>query len=250
MPKVLGSTTDYPESYSPHLLEGIPRSKPRKGVDIWTCYEVSWCEPSGKPQVAIVQMSVPANSPNIVESKSLKLYLNSFNNERLTQDEFEKKWAQDVGSCVKADIQLTFFLPDQWQNVLPVKCDGTLIDHLEPEPNKDWIESDEVVSESLYTHLFRSLCPVTSQPDWATLEIKYTGKKISEQKLLYELTHQRNKQGFHESCVEELFDTIQNKAECNTLTVTGYFTRRGGIDITPIRTTESGIPDWKRQVRQ
>lgn len=250
MTHVLGNTTQYPESYSPEILEGIPRQKPRNGVDIWTCYEVSWCTPDGKPQVGIAQMRVPASSPKIVESKSLKLYLNSMNNERLTRESFIDRWRNDVGSCIEATLDIAVLGPEEWHAVSCKKLEGTLIDSVLPNADCPWHTEKNSVSESLHTHLFRSLCPVTSQPDWATIDITYSGKQIASSKLLYELTHQRNKQGFHESCVDDIFDMVLENADCSALTVSGYFTRRGGIDITPIRSTETTFPDWKRQFRQ
>lgn len=250
MAKVLGSTTKYPDKYSPQILEAIPRTSARLGVDIWTCYEVSWCDPSGKPQVAIAQMAVPASSPNIVESKSLKLYLNSVNNEQFTQESLVQRWTQDLGACIGVDIELKLFSPSEWHVLNCVALEGRCIDSVEPKDSIPWIQKKELVSETLYTHLFRSLCPVTGQPDWATIDISYTGMKFDESRLLHELTHHRNKQGFHESCVDDLFDTILKESNCEALTVSGYFTRRGGIDITPIRTTEDTLPSWKRQFRQ
>jgi 7-cyano-7-deazaguanine reductase len=250
MPKSLGSTTDYPEKYAPEILEGIPRQSSRQGVDIWTCYEVSWCCPSGLPKVAIAQMTVPASSSNIVESKSLKLYLNSFNNEVLAQDEFESRWRHDLQQCIGADIQLKFYTPEEWSAVSCSNPSGTSLDAVTPDKTKPWVEDNQVHTQSYYTHLFRSLCPVTSQPDWATLVLNITGKQVNPQRLIYELTHDRNKQGFHESCVDGVFDMLQEHLACDDLSVIGYFTRRGGIDITPIRTTKSQLPEWKRQFRQ
>lgn len=250
MPKVLGATTDYPDQYTPEILEGIPRQKQLPGVDIWTCYEVSWCDPTGKPHVAIAQMHVPTSSPNIVESKSLKLYLNSFNAERLTKEDLITRWKQDLANCIEHEVELVLYTPEEWHALACKNSPGHCIDSVNPNAESSWVVEGTNISETLVSHLFRSLCPVTSQPDWATIEVSYTGKPLSHPRLLAELIEKRNTQGFHESCIETLFEQIQSEAKCEALSVTGYFTRRGGIDITPIRSTVDVLPGWVRQYRQ
>lgn len=249
----LGQDTAYPTSFDPALLFAIPRSQGRAqlsgshcgvrhGVDIWRAWEVSWLNPNGLPRMGVLQLSIAADSQNLVESKSLKLYLNS-----LAFATFETREAMlaqvrhNVAKTVQGHVEVAIFAPDA---AIGARLPGTCIDAeaitppdftqvnptlLQPD-SKDW-------STPLFSHLFRSLCPVTSQPDWATIWVDCQGKGPKPAQLLAYLLSYRAHQGFHEQCVERIFQDIQTRCQPDALTVIGYFTRRGGIDINPVRSS-------------
>ena len=242
---VLGKSISYLSHYSPSILVGLPREKISKnsGNDIWNAFEFSWLSSEGKPEQRILQLIVPSNSPNIVESKSLKLYLYGFSEMKHHSD-------SDVLRLIQTDLETIIKYPIsvQFHHALPfIDFTGQCLDSLIPlgiynEPRPNVLEVKQpIISESCYTHLFKSHCPVTNQPDWASIWITYTGPEIDHASLLTYFLSYRVHQGFHESCIESIFNDILLECKCDTLTVYGGFTRRGGIDINPYRSTEKTI---------
>lgn len=253
----LGQNSDYPDQYDPGQLHGIARSLGREaigvddgplpfyGEDIWNAYELSWLNERGKPMVALMEMRVPFDSPNIVESKSLKLYLGSFNQWQVeTPQQIAETITQDVSAVVGAEVmvELTplFQLGGFALSTLPGKC----IDDLDVEAELYEVDASLLntlegeTSEAYHSHLLRSCCPVTGQPDWASVVIEYQGTKICEEGLLKYLISFRNNQEFHEQCVERIFMDISRQCAPDRLTVYARYTRRGGIDINPVRSSE------------
>ncbi|WP_269619206.1 NADPH-dependent 7-cyano-7-deazaguanine reductase QueF [Zhongshania sp. BJYM1] len=259
----LGEKVDYPQEYDPSCLHPISRdagretlglggasSLPFSGVDIWNAYEVSWLTESGMPKVACAEFRFPADSPNIVESKSFKLYLNSFNQSRIKDvDALKRLLLADLSRATGADVEVEVYTPNVWAEVsrisLPV---GECLDELDispssflPAPELLQAVSGEVVSEKLYSNLLRSRCPVTSQPDWATVEIHYRGPKINRSQLLAYIVSFREHDEFHEHCVERIFSDLISRLQPESLTVYARYTRRGGLDINPWRSTDSSV---------
>lgn len=252
----LGSaTTSYNHTYDSGLLYPIGRSDLANkvkfnGFDVWNCYEMCWLNAGGKPEVRIMRFIVPYNSPNIVESKSVKLYLNSFSN---TSFEDESTVLQtikeDIGKQTGAKIEVEFFKLDQFNGTNLTTFNGKLLDDIEVKVDKldltpkllKLASDEEIVSEVLYSNLLKSNCPVTNQPDWASIQISYTGLKIDHESLLLYIISFRNHNEFHEHCVERIFSDIMNLASPSELTVHAKYTRRGGIDINPIRSTNDLI---------
>lgn len=253
----LGKEVSYPTQYSPQSLFPIARAEnrvslnitqtlPFMGVDIWNAYELSWLGPKGKPEVAIAQFQIPANSPNIIESKSFKLYLNSLNYARFDDMEAVKSTLEkDLSGGVGAKVQVQLLSPSQWDQKLETPPIGQCMDRLDitvdPElaPNASMLQANFVnspIEEILYTNLLRSNCPVTGQPDWATLILQYKGPKIEEESLLTYLIAFRNHQEFHEHCVEKIFCDVKQHCQPSELSVYARYTRRGGLDINPFRT--------------
>jgi 7-cyano-7-deazaguanine reductase len=253
----LGKEVAYPTSYSPELLYPIARATnrallnisgtlPFMGTDIWNAYELSWLGPRGKPEVAIAQFQIPANSPNIVESKSFKLYLNSLNYAKFsTILEVKKVLEDDLSKAVGAKIHVNLLTPDTWDSLENPPILGKCMDRLDVEidpsrsPDATILKADFTsgqVEEQLYTHLLRSNCPVTGQPDWGTLIIQYKGPQIDEASLLTYLIAFRNHQEFHEHCVEKIFCDVKTYCRSTELSVYARYTRRGGLDINPFRT--------------
>jgi 7-cyano-7-deazaguanine reductase len=265
---VLGRATDYQFAYNPRLLYPISRKSgrgllgiddvelPFYGIDRWTAYELSWLNPQGLPQVAIGEFDFPCESPSIIESKSFKLYLNSFNQSvfrdiETVQQTMVADLSEACGSQVAAKL---FCLHDYACN--PASgyfcIDGldTVCEHYLPEPALLKTGS-EVVRQKLCSHLFRSLCPVTGQPDWASVFVEYLGASIVPESLLQYLVSYRNHQGFHEQCVEQIVMDMREYCHPQELTVFARFLRRGGLDINPLRS--SALPvlsDNIREVRQ
>jgi len=268
----LGKTSSNPHKYSPELLFQIPRSShrallqygntlPFMGVDIWNAYELSWLGPRGKPEVAIAQIEIPFDSPFMIESKSLKLYLNSLNYERFSSaEEVKLRISKDLSAAAKSNVSITLFDPQSWSQLSFDQIEGTSLDRLdvqiEPQdlPNPDWLSSETntaPIEEILFSHLLRSNCPVTGQPDWASIIISYTGPTINQENLLRYLISYRNHQEFHEHCVEKIFCDIKAKCKTAKLSVYARYTRRGGLDINPFRTDfNSSWPKNKRLARQ
>ena len=268
----LGKTSANPDKYSPELLYPIPRSShralleygntlPFMGVDIWNAYELSWLGPRGKPEVAIAQIEIPFDSPFMIESKSLKLYLNSLNYERFTNaEEVKLRISKDLSAAAKSNVALTLYDPQSWPQLSFDQLEGTSLDRLdiqiEPQdlPNRDWLSSEinaAPVEEILFSHLLRSNCPVTGQPDWASIIISYTGPAINQENLLRYIISYRNHQEFHEHCVEKIFCDIKAKCKTAKLSVYARYTRRGGLDINPFRTDfNTAWPKNKRLARQ
>lgn len=258
----LGKTAAYQTSYAPDLLFPIPRQQKRDelqlsgrlpffGVDIWNAYELSWLNMRGKPQVAIATITAPADSPNIIESKSFKLYLNSFNQTRLANtDALLALLREDLSAGFGAPVHITLTLPDQFERVRMGELEGTLIDRLDididqysPSPHLLNSAKDEApVEETLVSHLLKSNCLVTGQPDWASVSISYVGPQINEEGLLRYLIGFREHNEFHEQCVERIFVDIMRQCAPTKLAVYARYTRRGGLDINPWRSNFSGPP--------
>jgi 7-cyano-7-deazaguanine reductase len=266
----LGKPTRYVTTYTPSLLRSIPRADARTelatgaelpfvGEDVWTCYEFSWLNPRGRPEVAVVRIQVPCQSTHMAESKSLKLYLNSF-----AQTQFESRAA--VARTLDSDLRIAFRAPvlvallGVDQMAPPVALPGRCIDHLDVaiehyEPDAALLERDapatvSVVRETLHTHLLRSVCPVTGQPDWASLLIEYAGAPISHASLLRYVISYRLHAAFHESTIERIFVDVLRRCEPDRLSVHGRFLRRGGIDINPFRSTHEAQAPPLRVLRQ
>lgn len=265
----LGQPTDYPTTYTPSLLHSMNRDMARakvgvtdvqalRGEDVWTGYEFSWLNMQGKPMVAGLRLRVPCQSAAIVESKSVKLYLGSF-----TQTRFES--LADVQRTLDQDITLAFRSPVLLEllelvhlNSTAPELPGTCLDDLdvrtdvyEHDPSllhRD--DSDVTVHETLHTHLFRSLCPVTAQPDWASVIVEYTGEPINRAALLKYLISYRTHQAFHETTIEQIYSDIKARCAPERLSVYGRFQRRGGLDINPFRSDFSDTAPLWRTPRQ
>ena len=285
----LGKATAYPDQYAPQTLFSIARQHQRSelgmtagtalpftGADLWTGYELSWLNPRGKPQVALVQVAVPCETPCIVESKSFKLYLNSFSNSRFASaDEVRQRIAEDVGAAVwqpvasvsqqasggapPSTVGVRLVLPEQFAAQSVQELEGLSLDRLDVEcsdyqPAPHWLRADtaeSAVTETLTSHLLRSNCPVTQQPDWGDIQISYSGAPIDQEGLLRYIVSLRNHNGFHEHCVERIFMDILRHCRPSRLTVYARYTRRGGLDINPLRTNHPGpLPPNVRTARQ
>lgn len=260
----LGKKTGFTSAYDPSLLCAIPRGLARKeigihgtlpffGEDIWNCWELSWLDSEGRPEVAVMELRIPAESPFLVESKSLKLYLNSFNMTSFSSmEEVKNTIIQDLSEIIGVAVQARFFTPRNFFSLSPVMPRGLCVDLVDwtPAEDKRLETENKVVSEEIFSHLLRTNCPVTGQPDWATLCIAYKGKKILWGSLLNYLVGLREHAGFHESCVEMIFCKILSECEPERLTVHARFTRRGGIDINPFRSTEQETFQNFRDFRQ
>lgn len=267
----LGQSVAYPSSYDASLLFPIPRSEARAklgldeslpfvGVDLWNAYELSWLDSRGKPQVALAEVRVPATSPNLIESKSFKLYLNSFAQERMAStDALRAALIGDLSAAAGSTVSVSLIAPTSPQafpvSVLP----GELIDSVAiaiehygpPAPELLKADAQEPVEETLVSHLFRSNCPVTGQPDWASLQIAYAGPRIDRAALLRYLVSFRTHSDFHEACVERIFLDLRARCAPTKLSVYARFTRRGGLDINPFRALPgAAMPDNLRLSRQ
>ena len=267
----LGKPTEYRATYAPDLLYPIPRQLKRDelgiaadelpfvGEDIWNAYEVSWLTPKGKPVVALATFRVPADSPNLVESKSFKLYLNSFNQTAFADTEtvvatLEKDLSAAAGKTVRVAVSL---LNDQPAFTIGYPI-GDCIDDLDiacdtyqPTPAFLTASDGPVVEETLYSHLLKSNCLVTGQPDWAMVVIRYRGHPIDRAGLLRYIVSFRNHNEFHEQCVERIFCDITQRCVPDALSVYARYTRRGGLDINPFRSCGEFLAhDNVREVRQ
>ena len=258
----LGKTAAYQTQYAPQLLFPIPRQQKRDelqltgtlpffGVDIWNAYELSWLNLRGKPQVAIATISAPADSPNIIESKSFKLYLNSFNQTRLADtDALLALLRQDLSNGFGAPVHIVLTQPDGFGAVKMGELDGVLLDRLDievdqytPSPALLKAAHDEApVEQTLVSHLLKSNCLVTGQPDWASVQVRYVGPQIEQEGLLRYLIGFREHNEFHEQCVERIFVDILRQCAPQKLAVYARYTRRGGLDINPWRSNFSGGP--------
>lgn len=272
----LGKQVDYPQQYDPSQLFpvaragnraaiGLPQGKlPFQGYDHWRAYELSWLSPSGLPQVATANIYVPCDSPNIVESKSMKLYFNSLNQSIFGGfEDVQRRIATDLSKAAGGSVGVSLFGPDAEAletDRMPAKA--VLLDTLpvnaevwQPDPGllkpalkaagegsgeragDDSVDKHEK-EEWLYSHLFRSNCPITRQPDWGSILIHYQGQAISHADLLRYIVSYRQHEGFHEHCVEQIFNDLMNTFKLNRLTVSINYLRRGGIEINPVRSTE------------
>jgi len=273
----LGKASLYVDHYDASLLFPLPRADKRAelglgeampffGADIWTAYELSWLNARGKPQLALAHITVPCESPNIIESKSFKLYLNSFNNTVFADE-------QAVLACLREDLAQALWrgasapgsvgvrlLGPEWFDREPVhELDGLSLDRMDVEcrrytPAPDLLSvlpGDAPVSEVLVSNLLKSNCLVTGQPDWGSVQISYTGDAIAQEGLLQYLVSFRNHNEFHEQCVERIFMDIWTRCKPLKLTVYARYTRRGGLDINPFRTSHpQKLPANIRTARQ
>lgn len=267
----LGQKTEYTSQYDRTLLQPVPRALNRDGLgitqnqpftigaDIWTAYEISWLNEKGLPQVAIADIYLDYQSQNLIESKSFKLYLNSFNQSKFADfNAVQQTMKRDLSECAQGYVKV---------RLNPVAVyDSQKIDHLQGdcideqdieitsyEFKADWLKdcvSDEIVEEKLVSHLLKSNCLITNQPDWGTLHIHYVGKKIDHKKLLRYVVSFRQHNEFHEQCVERIFCDLMHYAKPEKLTVYARYTRRGGLDINPFRSNFENLPENLRLARQ
>jgi 7-cyano-7-deazaguanine reductase len=225
---------------------------PFMGVDIWNAYELSWLGSKGKPEVAIAQFEIPCDSPNLVESKSLKLYLNSLNHSKFdSAEKVRQTLTEDVSLAVGKPVRVELFFPSDWSKLSFEQMPGLSLDRLDIDIDPDALPNPELLSaafslapteQTLYSHLLRSNCPVTAQPDWASIYIDYVGAPMNEEGLLKYLIAFRNHQEFHEHCVEKIFCDIKKQCKPAKLSVYARYTRRGGLDINPYRTDSNSRP--------
>lgn len=267
----LGKTVSYIAEYAPSLLFpiarvgkraeiGIDGALPFIGLDIWNAYEVSWLNLRGKPQIALITFQIPADSPNIVESKSFKLYLNSFNQTRLADVEALLQLLRaDISAATGAAVQVKATLPEQFDALKLGELKGFCIDNLDievtqydPQPHLlRCDDSDSTTTETLTSNLLKSNCLVTGQPDWASVQIQYVGQPINRESLLRYLISFRNHNEFHEQCVERIFVDIMQACKPMKLAVYARYTRRGGLDINPFRSNfNADFPTNLRGARQ
>lgn len=257
MENLLGKKTEYKDQYTNSLLYpisrklardqlNIARELPFHGFDLWNCYEVSWLNQNGKPEVKILEFIVNCDSPNIIESKSLKLYLNSFNNSKFVNvDEVRELIENDLSKILETTVAISIKDLQLYNNSTLQSFQGINLDSLDvvmdnfiTQDNLPKLSDDgEQVEEILYSNLLKSNCLVTNQPDWASVQISYKGQKIDHNSLLKYLISFRNHNEFHEQCVERIFCDIKNLCKTDELTVYARYTRRGGIDINPIRSS-------------
>ncbi len=255
----LGHPTGHPDRYAPALLYPVPRAPQRAalgigthlpftGVDLWTAYELTWLDEHGKPLVALATLQVPVDSPAIVESKSMKLYLGSFAQSRYASGaDAAAAIARDLSHAAGAPVLATLQEPADFAAQSITELSGESLDELPIACDAYDVAPDLLsaggasVAETLTTQLFRSVCPVTAQPDIASIQVAYRGPRIDRAGLLRYLVSYRCHAGFHEHCVERIFVEIAARCRCEQLTVHARFTRRGGIDINPYR-TNGGLP--------
>ncbi|THT99637.1 NADPH-dependent 7-cyano-7-deazaguanine reductase QueF [Lampropedia puyangensis] len=275
----LGKEVAYPQTYQPQLLCPIPRLAQRQalgigldrlpfmGADVWTAFELSWLNARGKPQVAIAHLTFPCETPNIVESKSLKLYLNSLNNsvfadkaavrDCIRKDLSEAAWRGSplpTGSIGVRIIEPASFDAEPIHELSGLDLDRLDVEcsHYTPQPNLLFSQQEQShTTETLTSRLLKSNCPVTGQPDWASLQISYSGHPIDQAGLLQYIVSFRNHTGFHENCVEQIFIDIWQRCAPLELSVQARYTRRGGLDINPLRSSKPhALPANIRTARQ
>ena len=230
---------------------------PFEGIDIWNGYEISWLNRKGKPEIAMAEFLFSCHCINIVESKSFKLYLNSFNQSFFDSlEEVNKILIKDLSLIAEGDVRVNLFRPDQLKFDHLEKFSGTCLDHYDIETTiyqvspKFLEKSSDDIEESLYSNLLKSNCRATGQPDWGSVLIRYKGKKIDHEGLLKYIISYRNHLGFHEDCVEQIFHDILKQCQPDCLTVYARYTRRGGLDINPFRSNFEKVPENIRQFRQ
>lgn len=279
----LGKSVSYPNGYNASLLFPISRAEARSslgldlcapvpftGWDLWNAYELSWLNAKGLPKVALLRIKVPTTSPNIIESKSFKLYLNSFNQSHFNtvHDVFDRLRV-DLQAAIGSTIDLEMIGPDQFDDEQIKEFDGINLDKLdveidcyEPKPSLLKLATTAldvtagstgriVKNEKIFSRLLKSNCPVTDQPDWACIEIEYSGPAIDHGSLLKYIVSYRLHNGFHEHCVEKIFMDIMSACQPESLSVYARYTRRGGLDINPWRATpDMSEPTICRSARQ
>ena len=267
----LGQKTEYSSLYDRTLLQPVPRALNRDGLgitqnqpftigaDIWTAYEISWLNEKGLPQVAIADIYLDYQSQNLIESKSFKLYLNSFNQSKFADfNTVQQTMQRDLIECAQGDVKVRLnpvvVYDSQKINYLQGDCiDEQDIEITSYEFNANWLKdcvSDEIVEEKLVSHLLKSNCLITNQPDWGTLHIHYVGNKIDHEKLLRYVVSFRQHNEFHEQCVERIFCDLMHYAKPEKLTVYARYTRRGGLDINPFRSNFENLPENLRLASQ
>ncbi|MFC4656830.1 NADPH-dependent 7-cyano-7-deazaguanine reductase QueF [Rheinheimera marina] len=262
----LGQSTAYIDQYHPELLQGVPRSLGRQaigltaelpfvGQDIWHGYELSWLNPKGKPMVALATFVVPFDTPNLIESKSFKLYLNSLNQSKFADiSQLYRTLRDDLSRCAGGLVQVTLHNVNELSAFQPTWLPGRCIDELDIEVDQYGYNPDllqlkaqaEPVEEKLHSHLLKSNCLITNQPDWASLYIHYKGPALDHASLLKYLISFRSHNEFHEQCVERIFLDIWQLAAPEQLTVYARYTRRGGLDINPFRSSSAcDVPQFR-----
>ncbi|WP_192889253.1 NADPH-dependent 7-cyano-7-deazaguanine reductase QueF [Vibrio bathopelagicus] len=267
----LGQKTEYSNQYDASLLQPVPRSLNRDdlaldgdlpfvGHDIWTMYELSWLNTNGLPQVAVGEVFIPATSPNLIESKSFKLYLNSYNQTQFESwDQVTERLTQDLSACAGETVIVHVNSVTDYTNQPIVTMEGDCIDNQDIQITSYDFEAsllegaagEKNVEETLHSHLLKSNCLITNQPDWGSVEIAYSGKQIDREALLRYLVSFREHNEFHEQCVERIFTDIMKYCAPSKLTVFARYTRRGGLDINPYRSTEQDRPSHnERMARQ
>ncbi len=246
----LGKKTTYPNKYDPSLLVGISRKESRTrtgisgeanlffGLDAWTAYELSWLDVEGIPKNGVLYASYKSSSERFIESKSLKLYLNSINNKKFdTPKDLLTLIKNDLEQCISDDVDIE--IRNSPKKFIQEGQSSDLLKSLAENVNEDepWVNASRI-SEELSCDVFRSLCPVTGQPDWATIRINYSGRQINRRKLLKYLLNFRNMQAFHEECVEKIFIDVKRLCQPEDLTISAHYLRRGGIELNPLRSSK------------
>jgi 7-cyano-7-deazaguanine reductase len=268
---LLGRAVEHEPPYSPDLLTPVARSRTRAalgvdgplpfvGSDRWTGWELSWLEPGGKPRIAVLRAIVPADSPNLIESKSFKIYLNSHARERYaTPADLATRLLADLSACAGAPVAVELIEAADFARLTPAAWAGESLDAIavaieptpEPAPGLIRVDTGLIVAEHLYSDLFKSNCPVTGQPDWASVRIAYAGPALDRAGLLAYLCSFREVREFHEQCVERIFLDLWRHAHPQRLAVEARFTRRGGLDINPYRASTGAsiaadLRDWRQ----
>lgn len=267
----LGKPTAYRDSYDASLLQAVPRSMNREplglypdslpfhGADIWTLYELSWLNAKGLPQVAVGEISLNADSINLIESKSFKLYLNSFNQTNFPDWEAVRNTLQrDLATCAQGNVSVSLFSVDQLEGSPIARLDGECLDQQDIsidnyEFDTGYLEEaagSQIVEETLVSHLLKSNCLITNQPDWGSVQIRYRGPQINREALLRYLVSFRHHNEFHEQCVERIFNDLLRFCQPQQLSVYARYTRRGGLDINPWRSNVAFEPAQGRLARQ
>ncbi|QCA03399.1 NADPH-dependent 7-cyano-7-deazaguanine reductase QueF [Pantoea vagans] len=267
----LGKPTAYHDWYDNSLLQAVPRSLNREplglfpdslpftGSDIWTLYELSWLNSKGLPQVAVGEVVLDAQSRNLIESKSFKLYLNSFNQTRFADwGEVRQTLERDLSACAEGEARVALFRLNEIEGQPIGHFEGCCIDEQDIAIedyrfNADYLADaagSEIVEETLVSHLLKSNCLITNQPDWGSVMIRYKGPRIAREALLRYLVSFRQHNEFHEQCVERIFNDVMRFCHPEALTVYARYTRRGGLDINPWRTNVPFSPGFSRLVRQ
>ncbi|HEN3619625.1 TPA: NADPH-dependent 7-cyano-7-deazaguanine reductase QueF [Yersinia enterocolitica] len=267
----LGKPTAYCDHYDVTLLQAVPRSMNREplglypdnlpfhGADIWTLYELSWLNSKGLPQVAVGKISLNADSVNLIESKSFKLYLNSFNQTAFTDwESVRTTLQQDLSACAQGEVSVTLYRLNEMTHQPIANFSGECLDEQDIcidsyEFNANYLQGaagKNRVTESLVSHLLKSNCLITHQPDWGSVQISYSGPQINREALLRYLISFRHHNEFHEQCVERIFNDIMRFCQPETLSVYARYTRRGGLDINPWRSNTDFVPLTGRLARQ
>lgn len=250
----LGQKSEYKDEYDPSLLFSISRDESWKslglkrdavtfyGVDIWNGYEISWLNKKGKPIVLMAEFHIPASSPYLIESKSFKLYLNSFNQSKFeSKEEVLTLMVKDLSNAAGAGVNIIFHTLDtEFEKAPQARCiDDLDIEITSYQPDASLLQvTDKKHAGWISSHLLKSNCPVTGQPDWGSLYIYYEGKEIDEASLLAYIVSLRQHEGFHEQCVEQVFHDLSHQCQPEKLTVYARYVRRGGLDINPFRSSE------------